>query len=289
MTWRKPNPIDATVVTLGKLFSDENLFRLPPFQRAYAWSTEQVSRLLTDLVEAARRPAGERRHFLGRLLLARPNGSDGISIIDGHQRLMSLTILFAVLRDFGGDGRCAMLVAAPSRNGAPETYRLAPHAGLAPFMAQYVQAAGATAIAFEGDLADLSETEANIIANRDYFRAQLEDIEDATAVCAALSNLLAEHCRVVVVSVDNEIEAWSMLQTEEQTRLDFNATDRAKASILSAMPPADRDTCGRMWEGWQARLGAEGMRALLEHVRTLELRKRSDMPVEAQLIGHFEL
>ena len=288
-------PISATVVTLGELFSDQNQFRLPPFQRAYAWSTAQVSRLLTDVIEATRRPAQDRRHFLGRLLLARPGGGDGISVIDGHQRLMSLTILFAVLRDLaardGGDGRTGELVAARLLRGEIEEslYRLMPHPGLAPFMARYVQADGATLIEFGGDPAELSETEANIIANRDFFRTELSDAEDGSAFRAALGRLLIEDCRVVVIEVEDEIEAWSMLQTEEQTRLDFNATDRAKASILSAMPQADRDVCGPIWERWQDRLGSDGLRALLSHVRTLELRKRSDVPVETELVGHFEL
>lgn len=284
-------PIKASVATLGELFSDQNQFRLPPFQRAYAWTTEQVSRLLTDLVEASRRTAEMRRHFLGRLLLARAPGSAGISVIDGHQRLMSLTILFAVLRDLDREKvdpvRPGDLVAAAS--GGAGRYRLEPHAGLAHFMEGYVQSSGATEIPFDGDPVELSETEANIIANRDYLRTQIAEADDPVSLRRALALLLIEDCRVVVVEVEDEIEAWSMLQTEEQTRLDFNATDRAKASILSAMPPEDRGACGRIWETWQARLGSDGMRALLDHVRTLELRKRSDVPVETELIGHFGL
>lgn len=287
-------PISAAVVTLGELFSDANRFRLPHFQRAYAWSTAQVSRLLADLIEALRGPEGARRHFLGRLLLARPPGGDGISVIDGHQRLMTLTILFAVLRDLSADEseriRAASCIGTVIRAGSTEqSLRLVPHAGLAAFMSDYVQAEGATLVEFESDESGLSETETNIIVNRDYLRGQLTQAEDADRLRRDLSLFLVERCRVVVIEVEDEIEAWSMLQTEEQTRLGFNATDRAKASILSAMPAADREICGPVWEHWQSRLGAKRMRGLLAHVRTLELRRRSDVPVETELIRHFEL
>jgi hypothetical protein len=288
-------PISAAVVTLGELFSDANRFRLPHFQRAYAWSTGQVSRLLADLIEALRRPEEARRHFLGRLLLARPPGGDGISVIDGHQRLMTLTILFAVLRDLSADGSERIRAASCIGTGGigagstERSLRLVPHAGLAAFMSGYVQADGATLVEFEGDQSGLSETETNIIVNRDYLRGQLTQAEDADRLRRDLSLFLVERCRVVVIEVEDEIEAWSMLQTEEQTRLGFNATDRAKASILSAMPAADREICGPIWEHWQSRLGAKRMRGLLAHVRTLELRRRSDVPVETELIRHFEL
>ena len=240
-------PIAASVLSLAELFSDQNRFRLPHFQRAYAWSVDQVTRLLTDLIEASGRPEARRRHFLGRLLLARPDGGDAVSVIDGHQRLMSLTILFAVLRDLAEDAaerdRTAPLIAATLKRGDQEEFsvRLTPHAGLAPFMARYVQSDGATRVELDGDPSELSETEANIIANRDYLRNELRDADDARALRRQLGEFLCTCCKVVVIEVEEELEAWSMLQTEEQTRLDFNPVDRAKASILSARSASDRD------------------------------------------------
>ncbi|NOX41101.1 MAG: DUF262 domain-containing protein [Alphaproteobacteria bacterium] len=51
--------IEAKEQKLKRIFSDDYLFEIPAYQRPYAWTTEQTSELLDDLM-ACGQSAGDR-------------------------------------------------------------------------------------------------------------------------------------------------------------------------------------------------------------------------------------
>ncbi|MET7644231.1 DUF262 domain-containing protein [Streptomyces sp. NPDC005426] len=56
--------LEAREVPLHKVFCSDYDFRIPDYQRPYAWQPEQAQQLLADLEEAP--PAGRRRALLPR-------------------------------------------------------------------------------------------------------------------------------------------------------------------------------------------------------------------------------
>jgi hypothetical protein len=60
--------ISVNVISLEELFSDAYHFRLPYFQRAYAWHTVAAGRLLADVTTAM--AANKPYYCLGKLTLA---------------------------------------------------------------------------------------------------------------------------------------------------------------------------------------------------------------------------
>ena len=80
-----------------------------------------------------------------------------------------------------------------------------------------------------------------------------------------------------------------MLQDEEVLRVDFNATDRAKASLLGVMGPDDREAAGNVWDDCQLLLGSDNTLHLLKSIRTIKMRKRSSAPLEKDLCTQFNL
>ena len=48
-----PETIEAKELSLGAIFSDRFEFRIPDYQRPYAWTTEQTDELLEDIKHAA--------------------------------------------------------------------------------------------------------------------------------------------------------------------------------------------------------------------------------------------
>lgn len=89
--------LDAGEYQLGKVFSSDFEFTIPDYQRPYSWGTEQTLQLVDALDGALDRDADE-PYFLGSLVLLRDNGHRA-EVIDGQQRLTTLSILFAVMRD----------------------------------------------------------------------------------------------------------------------------------------------------------------------------------------------
>ncbi len=95
--------ITPTLVNVGQLFIDHT-FKVPRYQRNYAWDAEQISDFLKDLelcVEA-RRAGNPREHFFGGLVMVRADvpGSarQNMELIDGQQRMASFKMLAAQVR-----------------------------------------------------------------------------------------------------------------------------------------------------------------------------------------------
>jgi uncharacterized protein with ParB-like and HNH nuclease domain len=74
-------------------------FKIPPFQRRYAWGAEEIGQLLDDLFGES--TSTELPYFLGSIVLARQEGVDLTPelVLDGQQRLTTLSLLISVLID----------------------------------------------------------------------------------------------------------------------------------------------------------------------------------------------
>src|SRR5579864_8402302 len=93
--------IEASEQPLQKIFSSDFDFSIPPYQRPYAWTTKETGELLSDLLGnmGPLNTAVDETdpYFLGSLVLIKSDSPEA-DVVDGQQRLTTLTILFAVLR-----------------------------------------------------------------------------------------------------------------------------------------------------------------------------------------------
>ena len=82
----------STVIDVQQFLVGKTL-RIPPYQRDYAWTTDQVEDLFDDVQEAIDSRTG---NYLGTVVLAQ--GTDlAYEIVDGQQRLATLTIMVQAL------------------------------------------------------------------------------------------------------------------------------------------------------------------------------------------------
>lgn len=98
--------VAANETTLTELLGGPIQYLVPLYQRPYQWGKKELRTLWRDLVELVEdRNAGEQSsHFVGSVVLS-PNPASvagGISkflVVDGQQRLTTLTLLLAAIRD----------------------------------------------------------------------------------------------------------------------------------------------------------------------------------------------
>ena len=88
--------IDVQLSGIGEVIKTKRVV-VPPYQRLYAWTEEEVTDLFRDLADAIRK--NESEYFLGTIVLTR-GVDDFQSIIDGQQRLITITLLIAAIRDY---------------------------------------------------------------------------------------------------------------------------------------------------------------------------------------------
>ena len=87
---------------IREIFEGSYQFEIPDYQRPYAWTTEQAGELFDDLISAmqdARVSGATSQYFLGSIVLIKNDREPKSSVVDGQQRLSTLTMLFAVLRE----------------------------------------------------------------------------------------------------------------------------------------------------------------------------------------------
>lgn len=85
---------------IGELLAN-NQFVVPTYQRSFAWTALHVENLLKDIRGAmARMAAGKgEKYFLGTLVFIERQGKP-LEVVDGQQRLATISIIFAAIRDF---------------------------------------------------------------------------------------------------------------------------------------------------------------------------------------------
>jgi uncharacterized protein with ParB-like and HNH nuclease domain len=85
-------------LTIKQLFGNtDSLYQIPRYQRPYSWGDDQLEKLWDDLIEAK---DNDPNYFLGSVITAKPEDSTSyLDIVDGQQRLTTLTILLCVFRD----------------------------------------------------------------------------------------------------------------------------------------------------------------------------------------------
>ena len=95
--------MDAGKKNLLDLFTGSLRFVVPVYQRRYSWGEAQCRQLWADIVTAGRHP--DRTHFIGSIVWMQEGGigPDGVSrclLIDGQQRLTSVTLLLIALAEY---------------------------------------------------------------------------------------------------------------------------------------------------------------------------------------------
>lgn len=92
----------ASETSLRNLLEGTKQFQIPLFQRPYSWTEDKWDTLWEDLMKLYNDEV-EGSYFLGAIVTQSiPGTADGISpylVIDGQQRLITLTILLAAMRD----------------------------------------------------------------------------------------------------------------------------------------------------------------------------------------------
>lgn len=83
-----------TLLEIRNFLSANKTFEIPIYQRPYVWDNNLFNDLISDISQIS----ASSYHFLG--LIVYTEDDDKIQLIDGQQRITSLSILLSVLRDY---------------------------------------------------------------------------------------------------------------------------------------------------------------------------------------------
>ena len=236
---------------------------LPPYQRSYSWETDEAGALLDDLLLALDK---ERPHFVGAVVLVELDDGTCL-IVDGQQRLTTLTIMIAALRDLEGDGdvRASLdgmigSLGDQSDNNKP-SWRLTLNDLNRSFFSERIQRSGSTQLidALPPENESQTRMEDNLALYRERFSAM--DDEARRTFAEALGQLVV----LVRVTVNEWSEGYSVFRVLNTRGKGPSDHEIIKSNLLEAadLPQPEVNALSTRWAEFEAEIGGGNMNDLL--------------------------
>lgn len=270
---------------IGDLFSDKFFFTVPPYQRSYAWTTEHAGELLEDLLNYLNDggdPVDELNpYFLGSIVLIKGDRPEA-QIVDGQQRLISLTILLAVLRSLipehlrGGITRRLYEPADPLSN-IPARFRLRPKERDGAFFQEYIQTEGGITKLRAQIHTDLTDSQRNMHENALHYAEALSRLPEARRI--RLAQFILQRTLLVVVSTPDLDSAYRIFSVLNDRGLDLTSADILKAEIIGQIPEIAQAEYTTKWDETEESLGREGFEELIRHIQAIYRKYNRSMSV----------
>ena len=274
--------LEAHDKLIREIFEGSYQFEIPDYQRPYAWTTEQATELFDDLFSAmqdARVPGASSQYFLGSIVLIKEDRDPKSFVVDGQQRLTTLTILLAVLRVLMPHS-AAFLTKYLYKEGNPSwgelnEYRLKAREEDADFFRNYIQELGG----LERLVSNTDKLEDSRLRYRENATLLLEKAQALSpADLNALWKFLANDCSLVVISTPDLEAAYRIFSVLNNRGLDLAPIDILKAQVLGLIRTTAGDAKSRAyakeWSGIERSLGRDAFGDLFGHIRSIYAKKK---------------
>lgn len=252
--------LNTRTTTYMELIGNGKSHCVPPYQRDYSWSEENWEDLWNDIVELM--PNSQDNHYMGALVVQGKSDREFL-VIDGQQRLTTLS-LFAL-------AVISKLNTMAEQGTDPDSNKE---------RAQQLR----NRFIGEKDPASLTETTRLLLNNTDndfyqdylvqlkeppnpqrlpksndllwkcflYFTKQLDNLEyletDGKAVAAVLSETAARQLMFILITVDDELNAYTVFETLNARGLKLTTTDLLKNYLFSLVKThSDLEALQRRW------------------------------------------
>lgn len=286
--------LEAHDKLIREIFEGSYQFEIPDYQRPYAWTTEQATELFDDLYSAmqdARVSGVSSQYFLGSIVLIKNDREPKSSVVDGQQRLSTLTMLFAVLRtvmpDAADDITDFLYKKGKVSLGEKNEYRLTAREEDADFFRTNIQEPGGIARL----VASSDKLEDSRLRYRENAALLLDKAKALSpADLIALWQFLANDCSLVVISTPDLEAAYRIFSVLNNRGLDLAPIDIIKAQVLGLIRTTAGDTKSRAyakeWSRIESSLGRDAFGDLFGHIRSIYAKKKQKYTLVKEFQEH---
>lgn len=266
--------ISSQVISLGSMLTGGDTYRVPPYQRNFAWDESQFGVFWSDLSKTFTGALPE--HFLGSIVINNSQTPD-LVVIDGQQRLITTAVLISALRNhlkLDGHPEFADTIERDfllNANGGRK--HLSPSLILnktdKSFYEDYI---------FRGlplaEMQQLADDEGRSPSNRllaecfcfmhKRISALLRDGQSMEEIANAILDSLNSRVYVIRIDVKDDYNAFVLFETLNDRGLDLSEADLLKNFLFSISRERLRDTQGN-WEQMEEKLGSERLIKFMRH------------------------
>ena len=207
-------------------------FIIPDYQREYDWDEDDINELLEDLEDV--KP--EESYFIGHMVFEGKFTESEFKVIDGQQRITTITILLSVIRDLfyakelqnQGDGINNLYIFRKDINN--NDFVVLENKMPYPILQSYVQS---TPPNKDLTVKPIKSGEKKIMKAYDHFNALFKNKDEQE-----LKNLRDKilNLEVIFVAASDKVDAHSIFMTLNATGKDLTPIDLIKNQIFSLYP-----------------------------------------------------
>jgi len=279
--------VKAAETNLAGVLEGKKQYQVPLYQRVYSWGTKQLDQLWSDVVElaATRREEPAATHFIGSLVLSQsPDfsvvGVSKLLVVDGQQRLTTLTLLLAALRDH------LIETGDPERaDGIHAQYLVNVYDRDKPTKVLPTQADRASYLAVVRSAPDAGSSD-RIGEAYNHFRAKIaaaDDPDDAHDL-EEIENAVVSGLALVVVTAEARDNAHRIFESLNNTGLQLTQSDLLKNHLFMRLGERSEVVYESVWLPLEKKLSADSLELLfwLDLVQSDERATQSDTYVGQQ-------
>lgn len=273
------NLLNTRTTNFLELIGNGRRYRVPPYQRDYSWGEEQWEDLWRDIADLH---GGDTRepHYMGALVVETTSDRT-FDVIDGQQRLATLSVLALAVIDrllgIARDGvepeanreRAASLrslfIGAKDPASLVESSKLALNKTNDGFYQDYL-----VQLAAPHNPRGLDASNRRLWQCFLYFRDRLSEPEsgvlDGEGVARLLSETVGRQLHFILVTVTDEVNAYTVFETLNARGLELSSTDLLKNYLFSRVSlESDRAVIQRRWQALLSVVEADRFPELLRY------------------------
>lgn len=275
-------------------------YQIPEYQRPYVWETDQVKELLEDTRDAYRSNQ-DAQYFLGSMVLKiNKKSENGVTyneyeLLDGQQRLSTIFLMFAVIRDMADKKKYKQIVQQCENAvyqeentyiNQPERVRIVFNIReeVRDFVDRFVKTEdGTTQIGELQKLAadrsvnvSIKNMASAILTIRDFLKETIEELPGYFKYF--LTKVL-----MIYVATEELQDAFQLFTVLNNRGVKLSNSDILKAENLKHVPEAERRKWAKKWEEMETYFG-EDFDKFLSHVRTILVKRKAS----ATLLKEFQ-
>lgn len=264
---------------LSKIFSSDFEYHIPGYQRPYAWTEDETGALFDDLYGFFQTENTE-NFFLGSIVLIKDEQNRYADVIDGQQRLTTLSILFAVLadtfdnEDYKMDCKKYLQEKGNVLEGIEAQPRLFLKEKDQPFFHKYIQNIQLDALGQLDPAVLDTEAKLHIQKNCAVLRKSFAEMFSNDNDRLRFTQFLLTRCYLVVVSTPSQESAFRIFTVMNSRGLDLLPTDIIKSTVIGGLPKEKQQGYTEKWEGLEELTGRDGFNEVFTHTRTIFVKER---------------
>lgn len=267
----KERKLDSGILSLGKLFSPDHFFEIPYFQRPFSWDDEHFRELVEDLRDAER----DQEYFLGNIVYFSEEGV--FQVVDGQQRLTSLMILFACLRDIIDESELKKNIQNVLVSPRNKMMRIDEKSRLQVKDTEIYQriVVNENGTLLELDARDFSDPENRYIRAKDIFREALKALSQKEL--ADLLDFVTHNCVMVYLSAPNFEEAFRLFEIVNDRGKQLRRIDLLKSYNVSSEFVKSAALARRLSQGWEdseSAIGEKAFESVIHMMRLIYVREK---------------